>query len=185
MDALTAAEVRETMQIADFAFMGLITEERLQSYTDDAVEEVCWLTGWTMAVVPTTLERTMTRTIGLMTVFLAGRENLDVLETAGDFDLLSNFSAGAYHETRHEPMRPTRGTAQATAILNPWPPLADMLWLLMLPNPDGSANPAVDARREYWTMMMGGPIAPYWDVQEVNWSGDMLVDWYAPWQRGQ
>lgn len=176
MDAPTPTTVRATMPSVDWSEIGLADDDTLQTYIDASVERVSMVTGWTLATIPTNREILLTRAIGLTSIFMSQRENVDVLETAGDFDILSSFSAGVYSESR----RDLAGKNSPLAVLCPWPPLAEALWDLMSP----PSNDAVEAMYEYWAALVSGQVPPDFVVQEVDWAGTGLIDWYAPWQRG-
>lgn len=93
------------------------------------------------------------------------------IDTATD-DVISGMSVGAYSETRRDPTR--RGEEK---ILNLWPALNDLLWVLMTPE-----------RYDYWIAYITGKSAPAFSVEEVDWAlvgKDLLwgpfVGPYDPW----
>jgi hypothetical protein len=95
------------------------------------------------------------------------QDSADNVETAGDYDMIQSFSAGSYSETRRELEKPPR-------MLNPWPALDRLLWLLLTLTPDelaGDGNAAVEARAAYWAWVLGlTPVPPAWATIEVDWA---------------
>src|SRR5437764_676041 len=156
MNAPTAADIREWSRV-DFADPDLDYPEPsgsdpdpLQPVVDRATSYVSFVTGRTYdGTVPGLLVPLMNQAAQMRTEQIAQQLKADTVETAGDIDLIGSFSAGGYSETRHDPDR--RGEQRA---LNPWPALADLLWLLMTLLP-GEVNAAVDQMRDYWRYILG------------------------------
>jgi hypothetical protein len=98
----------------------------------------------------------------------------DALSSVGDIDTIASFSAGPYSETRKDT------TDNKRTALNPWPPLNDLLWLLLGLMP-GETNDAVLDRYDYWRALLSGINAPAWQVVEVDWGRGLgLNDWPSP-----
>jgi hypothetical protein len=69
-------------------------------------------------------------------------------------DMVASFTAGPYSESRHDPTR--RGE---TKMLNSWPGLSEILWLLV-----------TEERYDYWISYLMNIHAPAFAVEEVDWS---------------
>lgn len=146
----------------------------LQEVVDQALSYITYVTGrpYDPAVaLPPLLEPIMRQAARMRTEQIVQEGKSDNVETAGDFDMLSGFTAGPYSETR-------RGMADAdeakAGMLNPWPALNRILWLLLGLAP-GEVNDAVDERRDYWRYMLGlAPNAPAWQVIEVDWRDNQI-----------
>jgi hypothetical protein len=189
-----AAFIRSISQV-DFAARGYpepagTDPDPLQFVVAGANSYVEFIT-WRLldASMPTMLEPIAQLAVRMRTeqVVMQGQE--DTVETAGDVDLISSFSAGAYSETRKDPERRAEQRA-----LNPWPALNDVLWMLLGLVP-GEDNELVDGRRDYWRYILGmAPNPPAWSTVEVDWSqglsgnslgyGSMYgIDPNEPWSR--
>lgn len=139
------------------------------------------------ATMPTELTEIAQAAILRRVEQLAQMGKSDNVETAGDADLISTFTAGPYSETR----RDTTAKPSAGSTLNPWPELERALWLLLTETPAevaGGGNAAVADRRDYWRWLLGqGQQLPAWQVVETDWSAgsDMSLlrggATYAPW----
>jgi hypothetical protein len=91
----------------------------------------------------------------------AYQDSPEYLETLADFDLIQNFSAGPYSESRRSPRE-----AMEARMLVAWPWLSNMLWGLMTPD-----------KFDFWTAFFDPKrTAPAFAVQEVDWSGDFWID---------
>lgn len=155
----------------------------LQEPVDQALAYVTYVTGREFDdTVPAMMEPIMRQVARMRTEQITQEGKADNVETAGDFDMLSGFTAGPYSETR-------RGLADAdeakAGMLNPWPALNRLLWLLLGLAP-GETNDLVDERRDYWRYMLGlTPAAPAWEIVEVAWQqnqifGNVLPPGYGP-----
>jgi hypothetical protein len=180
VQAPTASLVRSLSRV-DFAAEG---------YTDDAqlAIPVGWATDYVGFVTARPCDETMPamlagmalQAVVMRTEQIVMVERPENVETVGDIDMISNFSAGAYSETRFETRsRPER------AALNAWPPLNDLLWLLLGLLP-GEVNDVVSDRYDYWVGLLTGMHAPAWGIVEVDWArhGSMMPPPYfqiSPW----
>jgi hypothetical protein len=173
--APTAADVR-AHSLVNFDEFGYPedTPDPLQYVVDQAN---AWLTIVTGRYYPpvtdppttTTGDRMlplMDQAVRMRTEQIVMQSQQDNVETAGDFDLIQSFSAGSYSETRRDNMKNSQ-------MINPWPALNNLLWLLLGLTPEEIAaggNPAVDARRDYWLWLMTGVQPPAWATVEVDWA---------------
>lgn len=102
----------------------------------------------------------------------------DNVDTAGDVDLVSSFTAGSYSETRRDT---SARQGQSPATLNPWPELDRALWLLLTDTPAEAAaggNAAVEERRDYWRWLLGqGSQLPAWQIVETDWSNNAALSY--------
>lgn len=168
-----AAAIRAMSQV-DFASRGFTdaTPDPLQVKVDEAVAYLTAVTGrtYTNPEPPDIVLPVLNATLRMRVEQLVMQSQDDVVETAGDFDLIASFTAGAYSETR-------RDIGESKRVLNPWPALEEMLWLLMTSTPAETAaggNAAVDERRDYWRWVLGiAPPAPAWSMVEVDWSNGL------------
>lgn len=129
----------------------------LQPRVDEAIAYVEFVTARAAAVIPTELEPLYAQAVRMRTEQVVMQARADTIDTAGDIDMISSFSAGSYSETRRDTT-----TAPQRRSLNPWPALNDLLWLLLglLPN---EVNDAVSDRFDYWATLLGiQPAAPAW-----------------------
>lgn len=177
MIAPTAEEIRTKLPQIDWETLGVADDAALDELIADAVDQIGIVTGWVLPNVPTMYERTMVRAIALMAAWLQARQSEDVLETAADWDLVASLTAGSFSETR----RAGKDALVALQLINPWPPLAGLLWNLLLPLPGTDGNPNVNARYDYWISLMGQP-APAFDVIEVDWGGEGMLHTDPRWQ---
>lgn len=99
--------------------------DRLEAKRLDAIAELQRLTG----VDPTTIAqdspwvRPVRLAIRLLTEYGVTSNTHDIADTAGDYDLISNYSVGGYSENR-------RSGSGNTSILHPWPILNRLLtWI--------------------------------------------------------
>jgi hypothetical protein len=167
-----ATQIREWSQV-DFAGRGFAeaTPDPLQVKVDEGIAYLSQVTGRTFdPPPPDVVLPVLNAALRMRVEQLVMQSQDDVVETAGDFDLIGSFSAGSYSETRRE-------IGETTRVLNPWPALEEMLWLLMTSTPAEVAaggNAAVDERLDYWRWVLGlGTVAPSWAMVEVNWAGGL------------
>lgn len=98
--------------------------------------------------------------VTLSTVQLAYQRRKSYMSGAAD-DLVASFSAGSYSEARRDNSSRGGGSGKMPR-LNPWPRLDDLLWMLMTPD-----------QYDFWMERLGGQIAPYFTVTEMDWTGDL------------
>lgn len=157
-DTITVEQVR-TWSKVDFAGLDYAEPDSgpdpLQVLVDRAIEYVLRVTGQTLDSIPEALTNTWQEAVQRRTEQLAFKAQEDEAETAGDFELINNFSAGSYSETRRG-----MGETEKAKQINPWPLLHELLWGL-------ATDDARDAWLEYWE---GGTMAPAFDVTEVDWN---------------
>src|SRR5580765_3242459 len=103
------------------------------------------------APIPVSYVPLMAQAVRMRTEQIVQESQATNVENVGDFDMISSFTAGAYSETR-------RGLADANemkaGMLNPWPALNRLLWLLLGLAP-GEVNDAVTNMFDYWRYMLG------------------------------
>jgi hypothetical protein len=175
--APTAEEVIAASRV-DFPLEGYPDAESLEPIVLNATDWLTYITGRRYSDTQTDeyaeIERTMDLAVRMRTEQIVMQSRADNVETAGDFDLLTSFSAGAYSESRRELARPKADQRP----LNPWPALNDLLWLLLGLYP-GEVNQTVTDRMEYWEELLGADdVAPAWEIIEVNWGRGMGLE---PW----
>ncbi|MET0604401.1 MAG: hypothetical protein ABW167_20615 [Baekduia sp.] len=117
-------------------------------------------TGQEWATVEEPLEPLVHRAVQGLSELTAYQQSEDYLETLSDFDLIQNFSAGPYSETRRNPAE-----AAKARLIVPWPWLSALLWQLLTPD-----------KYDYWVDFFAGTVAPAFAVQEVDWAGDVDID---------
>jgi hypothetical protein len=169
----TAETIRglSALPFADYGFGdGEEAPDKLDAQVASACAYVEWVTGWLIeTTVPAPLEPLITDAVRMRTeqnVMVAQPENI---ETAGDIDLVQSFTAGSYSETRRDPQSVARGGQAGMGVINPWPALNALLWLL-LGTTTQYPDAAVDARYDYWRQLLSGVNAPAWTAIEVDWS---------------
>lgn len=147
----------------------------LQVQLDRAIAYITYVTGRTYVqsqtdthpVVKTMLDQAVQMRTEQVILSLSD----DSLSSVGDIDLIASFSAGSYSETRKDT------TDTIRKALNPWPPLNDLLWMLLGLMP-GETNDDVLDRYDYWRQLLSGINAPAWGIVEVDWGRGMgLNDW--------
>ena len=106
----------------------------------------------------------MQQAIGLRTIQLVSQGAKDYLGTIADFDIIQSFSAGNYSESRKDAAR--RGEQKE---INSWPPINELLWLLMTPD-----------RYAYWLAWITNTPVPAWQVSEVDWTSGQIVAGTSP-----
>lgn len=125
-----------------------------------AADYVEWVTGRPQdATMPDPLMRTAQMADALRVVQQLSDAGRDQIDAYAESDVLASFSADGYSET----YRDTGVSAKAMMdgrLVNPWPPLNRLLWMLMTP-----------ARLVYWMGFLEGGGIPQWGVAEVDWSG--------------
>lgn len=84
---------------------------------------------------------------------------------------LKSFTAGSYSETRFSPSELTGTAKDVMGKINPWLPLARLLWLLATPE-----------KREEWLELYGGVVAPAGGIfeQDVSGTGEVLWPFGGP-----
>lgn len=117
-------------------------------------------TGQTYEAMEPALEPLVQRAVQGLAEMTVYQESEDYLDTISDFDLIQNFSAGPYSETRRNPADMVKAR-----LIVPWPWLSALLWQLLTPD-----------KYDYWVAFFSGQVAPAFAVQEVDWSGHDLVD---------
>lgn len=156
---ITAAEVREWSKV-DFAGLDYPVPDSgpdpLQRLVNRAIEYVVRVTGHAFVPIPAELRYTWEEAVQRRVEQLAFKAQEDEAETAGDFELINNFSAGAYSETRRD-----LGATEKARQINPWPLLNDLLWAL-------ATDESRDEWLEYWDTA-SGKTAPAFDVTEMDW----------------
>lgn len=167
----TAADIRSASKLdfsdpdIDYPAPRSGDADPLQPRVDEAVAYVEFVTARGAATMPTQLEALYRQAVRLRTEQIVMQGRADTVDTAGDVDLISTFSAGSYSETRRDTT-----TAPQRRTLNPWPALNDLLWLLLGLLP-GEVNDAVSDRYDYWAFLLGlQPVAPAWAIIEQAWA---------------
>lgn len=122
------------------------------------------------ASVPDLLVSIMEQVARMRTEQLVQEGKADSVDTVSDFDMITSFTAGTYSENR----RTMADANEAKAgMLNPWPALNRMLWLLLTPYPGD--DPAIEDRLEFWRWFLGiGAVAPAWQTVEVAWEANSV-----------
>ena len=177
----TAAEVRERSRL-DFAGEGYPEDDGplglQQRVVDPAVNWLWYVTARSYSDAQTDqypqVEDMLDLAVRMRSEQIVLQARLDQLETAADIDMIASFSAGLYSETR----RGYNDTAKPPKMLNPWPPLNDLLWLLLGLFP-GETNDLVSDRYDYWVGLLTGAVAPAWGTVEVDWGRGMGL-----WRKG-
>jgi hypothetical protein len=139
------------MSKVNFDALGYADDTDLQVVVDQANGYLGWITGQTWAVLPTEMEAIAGQAARMRTEQVAFQSQEDYVETATD-DVVQSFSAGSYSETR-------RDWNQDRKVLNSWPALNDLLWMMMS-----------DDKRDDWLMLLTGVNAPAFEITEVAWS---------------
>lgn len=125
-----------------------------------AADYVEWVTGRPQDdTMPPQLVRTAQMADALRVVQQLSDTGRDQIDAYAESDVLASFSADGYSET----YRDTGVSAKAMMdgrLVNPWPPLNRLLWMLMTPE-----------RMVYWIGYLEGGGVPMWGVAEVDWSG--------------
>lgn len=173
----TAAQIRSASRV-DFEEPELnypvpdgADPDPLQPVVDQAVAYVTFVTARKYdASIPVLLEPIMLQVARMRTEQIVQESTSENAETAGDFDLLTSFTAGPYSENRRSMSDANEAKA---GMLNPWPALNRLLWLLLGLTP-GETNADVDDRRDYWFWVMGRGPAPAWQVVEVDWRANTV-----------
>lgn len=165
--ALPTPEDLTEASLVDFDALGFDSEPKLQRllnvglslvkrYTDQT-----WAEGGVFAPVaplgegdePLVMEAVLS-----LVEWLAFRKQEDVIETLGDFDLISSFSAGSYSESR----RSGKDSQEANRAM-----LRGLLWPIMSPD-----------KQDEWIQLETGVNAPSFEVTEVDWSGGSSMSSY-------
>lgn len=155
----TADAIREN-SLVDFDSLGY-TGTKLDRLVSIAVSQTRQATGqgWAntgeftpVAPLSSMDEPLVDHVVQTLTEWLAYRTQPDVVETLGDFDLISSFSAGAYSETR-------RGGKDALEAQRAF--LRGLFWGIMSP----------DKQDDWIAAEEGAAHPPSFAVTEVDWSG--------------
>ena len=178
----TAAEIREWSRL-DFAAEGYPDDEGplgLQERVVDPAASWIWYVTARSHSDPQTdqfpqVEDMLDAAVRMRSEQIVLQARTDQLETSADIDMIASFSAGLYSETR----RGVNDTAKPPRMLNPWPPLNDLLWLLLGLFP-GENNDLVGDRYDYWLALLMGTNAPAWQTVEVDWGRGMGLMRHGP-----
>jgi hypothetical protein len=160
-----AAPTVDSLRIAtnvDFASLGYDEDAKLGRLLNVAVRTVhiytdqAWAAETPYTFVPvaplTGADEVMVEeAVYTFTEWLAHHKQADVIETMGDFELISSFSAGSYSETR----RSGKDSQEASRAL-----LRNLLWPIM------SAD-----KQDEWLALEAGVVVPSFAVTEVDWQG--------------
>lgn len=172
MDAPTAEQIRSWSQL-DFGSLGY-PEGGNPDPLDELVAragaffgEIAGLgfdpvTDAALVVVPDRLAPLVRQAVQRMVELLAVQSQEDVIETLGDFQLLSSFSAGNYSETRR-----SLSELQKNQMIVADPTLNGLLWALMTPE-----------KRSFWFAWLSGTNEPAFDIVEVDWNAPHLVGYF-------
>jgi hypothetical protein len=189
-----SALIREQSKV-DFAARGYPapsagSPDPLEVVVDQAIAYIEFVTWRKLdSSMPASIEPLATQAARMRTEQIVMQAQEDTVETAGDVDLISSFGAGSYTETRKDTTKPS-----TPGVLNPWPALNELLWMLLGLGP-GEVNDLVDQRRDYWRYILGlQPNAPSWAIVEADWSRGLsgnaapvgvITDefWSEPWSR--
>lgn len=136
------------------AFFGEITGLGFDPVTDSA-----------LVAVPDRQAPMVRQAVQRMVEMLAVQSQPDIIDTLGDFMLLSSFSAGNYSESRR-----SLSEIEKNQMLVADPTLNGLLWVLMTPD-----------KQAFWYAWLNDINAPAWDVQEVWWGAPHIVGWGDPW----
>lgn len=138
----TAAEVRVESKIsfAEYSYAAPAPGDLdpLELPIAEAALEFTGLTGIDLGQAGLTADKRVPlirRAIRMLVEYNCAGSQMEVLETAADFDLLSGFNAANYSETR-------RGVGRNSRILHPWPALDKLLGLILYY--DSNGNPVAD-----------------------------------------
>lgn len=118
------------------------------------------ITGQTWTSVTVADEPIVRRVIRGLSELTAYQDSPEYLETLSDFDLIQNFSAGPYSESRRSPE-----DARKARLIVAWPWLSDLLWTLL-----------TEDRYEYWWAFFSDHNLPAFAVQEVDWRYPNIFD---------
>lgn len=156
MIAPTTAEVVEWSRV-DFADLDEPFEDTdLDVLVARASDYVIDVTGQTWAAMPTGLESIAQQCVQMRVEQLAFQAQPDYVETGAD-DLIANFSAGSYSETRRDQKG---GSPQGIfPAVNAWPALNSLLWQMM-----------TEDKRDYWLEVLNIANRPAFEVTEVDWA---------------
>lgn len=160
MVAPTVSDIEAWSQL-DFDELGYSDDAALEVLLDRSIEYVEDATGRSLATMPSQYEKTAEEAIQRRTEQLALQSQQDIVEMAGDFDTISNFSVTGYSESR-------RGLdeVQKAKVINPWPLLNDLLWRM-----------ATDDKRDKWREFWGEGV-PAFEVTEMDWDYSSLPPSY-------
>lgn len=153
MDAPDAEAVRGWSKV-DFDSLGYADDTDLQVLVDRASAMYVQITGRPMdSTMPVEFAPLAEQATQRMTEILAFQAQQDYAETLSDFQLLSNFSAGPYSETRRS-LTEIRGAPMLVGD----PGLNAALFASMTPE-----------RYEFWYGWLTGNNPPAFEITEVDW----------------
>lgn len=165
MTTPTATQIKDRSQV-DFASLGYATDEQLDRLIAAVVPILEWITGRTMATMPSNLEETVLLCISRMVAVLAYQEQPEQIETVADFLLLSSFTAGSYSETRR-----SLTELRDAKLISGDPILNGFLMGLLTPD-----------QLDWWMGWWSGENAPAFEITEVDWSSSRYGNYDdAPW----
>lgn len=164
MDRPDADAVRAVLPAfawADFNYSGA-TLDPVVEMANAYVEAV---TGRVLdASMPTELDDLALQAVALRTAQLVSMFQADSIETMTD-DGIQSFSVPGYSETRRD-----LTSVYKNGLVNPWPLLHELLWLLMTP-----------AKREEWQDTLNDENAPAFAITETDWGfATAWRDWEQP-----
>lgn len=168
--AITVDDIREWSKVdfaaLDYAAPTGYADDPLEKLLDRAIEYVLNVTGLgTEDNVPSDLTNTWEEAVQRRTEQLTFKSQEDEVDTGSDFELINNFTAGSYSETRRG-----MGETQKAKMINPWPLLNDLLWRLA----------TLDKRDEWIDYWAGGALAPAFEVSEIDWDVYHPISPYYP-----
>jgi hypothetical protein len=150
----TADDVRSwsLLPFEEYGYPEQTGDDTLQELVDRSTEYVTAVTGRTYPDMPIELEATAREATQRRVEQLVIQAQEDYVETGGDFDQISSWNVTGYSETR-------RGAedAKKAKLINPWPHLHDLLWMLATPDKQ-------DEWEDIWGMNR-----PAFEVTEVDW----------------
>lgn len=177
MDTPNAAAVRTALPTFDWADRGYPEGD-----PDPLEGPVLMANAYVSAVTARPLDSTMPSALSpLASQAVALRTAQQVVQLDPDYigsvndDSLASMSIGPYSETRRDP---TKSPSKGALILNQWPALNDILWLLLGLAP-GEVNDVVSDKYDYWIAQLTGLIAPAWSFVEMDWTNGLTHDWFG------
>jgi hypothetical protein len=162
VDTPTAASIREDSRV-DFAPLGYPegTPDPLDDLVAIGIGFFYQFTGrmpdstWPAELPESAADYVVRRIVEI----LAFQAQNEYVETLGDFQLLSSFSAGSYSESR----RSLTELKEARMLVGD-PALDAVLWSLM-----------TDEKQEEWQEWVKGEPGPAWGVTEVEWAAGYVT----------
>lgn len=150
MDILDVEEVRGRSKV-DFDPLGYSEDSDLEIIIDGAASIIANLTGRTWEGMPADLEDIAGLTLVRLTEQIVYQAQEDLSETGADNAYIAAFSAGAYSETRRNPVDLLK-LWNADPVLNGW--LYSM---------------ATDDKKDELKELLTGQVRPEFAVSEVDW----------------